>query len=89
MTLRQLIACASPLPSPDTVRNHLNAINCTLLGTAPDLITDSIVIQEENSIILTEKDDSITVLEAVDAQITESSDIQITSEEGDSINGLC
>lgn len=32
MTLRTLVACASPLSSPNTVRDHLNAINCDNLG---------------------------------------------------------
>ncbi len=32
MTLRQLIACASPLNSPRTVRDHLRATDCGSLG---------------------------------------------------------
>lgn len=32
MTLRTLIACASPLSSPNTVRDHLRATNCEDLG---------------------------------------------------------
>ena len=46
MTLRALISCASPLPSPMTVREHLAAINCDNLGGGGDRLVpyDDIVL---------------------------------------------
>lgn len=37
MTLRTLVACASPLSGSHTVREHLAAINCSELGTGGDI----------------------------------------------------
>ena len=89
MTLRELISAASPLSSQETIRTHLAAINPTLLGYSPDLIVEEIIIQEENSIILLEEDAPIEITEISDDQIIESSEIKISSIEGDRIDGTC
>lgn len=48
MTLRTLIACASPLSGLHTVRDHLSAINCNDLGSGEGIVllpVDSISVE--------------------------------------------
>ena len=54
MTLRELVSCASPLDSPRTVRDHLNATKCEDIGqtTVINLTVNStdVKIKEVSSI---------------------------------------
>lgn len=89
MTFREMIVCASPLESGVTVREHLQAMNCLLLGGDLYVNTEGIELQEENSIILIEESDTIEITEVIEQEISVSDDVELIIQEGDEIDGLC
>ena len=52
MTLRQLVACASPLAGSYTVREHMSATNCLTIGGDLTINGEFVFLIEEESIIL-------------------------------------
>ena len=69
MTLRTLVACASPLPDGHTVREHLAATNCDDLGSGGgDVFINSEIYElvEESPLEIEVVDDIITLTEIDD-----------------------
>lgn len=99
MTLRSLVACASPLADGNIIRDHLAAIDCDNLGPGGGIIIDTEVnyITEAQAMTLQEEaydtieeDHTFDKVEEADYDtITEAeSDGDIIAEEGDTINEI-
>ncbi len=87
MTLRQLVACASPLIGSHTVREHMSATNCLTIGGDLTINGEMISLREEEVIILSGTKDDIIVLNLEPVIMVEEDEI-IKIEEG-IINGIC
>lgn len=92
MTLRELVSCASPLDSPRTVRDHLNATKCEDIGqtTVINLTVNStdVKIKEVSSIKINDNADTIKILEQDVIMIIDEEVVPIKNTEGEIIDGI-
>ncbi len=90
MSLRELVACASPLSGSHTVRDHLAATDCLSLGGSIIINGEIVEITAENSIMLLEINNNIQVIEEDNITIEEVIlPISIDQIIEDEIDGIC
>lgn len=91
MTLRELVACASPLPDGNTVGDHLAATDCGALVTTILLNVypseEDIIVQEP--VAINEFNEEVKILEEDVIIIADEEIDSINEIIGESIDGIC
>lgn len=94
LSLRQLVACASPLEGSHTIRDHLSAINCGDLGGGETIIlpVDSIRVEALSNAHTIELDDRNIEINISTKKygVDISNDIFVAMENNDKeVNSVC
>ena len=84
MTLRELVLCASPLPTGNTVRTHLQAMTCDFIGGDMTVNGEFIYLKEEKNIVLYDNENNNLQIND-EVEVLELEETIINIEEGDII----
>ncbi len=87
MTLRELVACATPLVGSHTVREHMSAMTCDFIGGDITISGEFISLNEENSTLLI--NENTLQLNEIAMELLDEDDIILQNKEEGSLNGIC